>query len=66
MSDHFQALQDRIEGMLVLLRSTKSFEDRARMLGDLRLLIDETDRMLNQEPESEPALPVRAKGASAD
>jgi hypothetical protein len=55
MDDHFRFLQDRIEGILVLLKTTKSFEDKARLLGDLRLLLDETDQILSQSMASEGA-----------
>jgi hypothetical protein len=66
MDDHFQDVQDRIEGILVLLKTTKSFENKARLLGDLRLLLDETDRMLSEKTDSESALPMRSKAASPD
>jgi hypothetical protein len=66
MDDHFQAVQDRIEGILVLLKTSKSFEDKARLLGDLRLLLDETDQMLSEKTEPESPLPKRSKAAGAD
>lgn len=52
MDDHFRALQDRIEGILVLLKTTNGPEDRVRMLADLRLLLAETDEMLIQKTKT--------------
>jgi len=53
MGDNIQGIQERIEGILHLLRTTKKFQDRARLLCDMRELLDEADRILLQAPEAE-------------
>jgi hypothetical protein len=58
MNDHFRAIQERIEGILDLMKVTKRFEDRARLLHDLRALLDEADQLLLQKP-------MASKAASA-
>jgi hypothetical protein len=58
VSDNIQTIQERIEGILILMRATKEFEDRVTLLRDLRILIDEADQMLLQKPAPQPSLPM--------
>jgi hypothetical protein len=65
MGDHFQGIQERIEGIFQLLRTTKKFQDRARLLCDMRELLDEADRIVQQAPRVESSEPETSRGLSA-
>jgi len=59
MADRFQEIQERIECILVLLKATKTFGDRARLLRDMRALLDKADRIVLQRPEVESGQQIR-------
>jgi hypothetical protein len=60
VDNRFQAIHERIEGILVLIKATERFEDRAHLLLDLRTLLDEADQLLQQNPKASKAAELSA------
>jgi hypothetical protein len=59
MADRFREIQERIECILVLLKATKKFENRARLLRDMRILLDKADKVILQRPLVESSQRIR-------
>lgn len=66
MGQQFETIQERIEGILVLIKATKKSKDRLRLLRDMRVLVDEADQLLHQNLTSPVTLPGTSDTPPAD